>query len=253
MPNKKLHRILAFGDLHAPFHSTPAWNLFLQVAKSFRPDTLISMGDFCDMYSVSRHQKNPNRARQLPEELKVANALLDQLDALKISRKIFIGGNHESRLERYLEEKAPELFDTVQLKKLLHLKRRGWEEVPYKDHIRIGKVYFTHDVGNVGRQAGLKALDAFNHSVVTGHSHRFNMVVEGNAVQEYRVSLQFGWLGDVSKIDYMHRAKANTDCALGFGIGHLDPATGIIYFTPVAIVPHKKGLSCVVEGKLYTG
>jgi hypothetical protein len=133
--------------------------------------------------------------------------------------------------------------------KLLRLKERGWRYTPYKRHTKVGKVHFTHDVGVSSRQAIFKALDLYQHSVVTGHTHRMQYIVENNALgTSPKDSASFGWLGDCDKIDYMTQARARHDWSLGFGIGHLRRDTGYIHLTPVPILPD---YSCVVSGKLF--
>lgn len=219
----------------------------LKAGKAFRPKHLVCLGDLADFYSVSSHSKDPTRQRGIEEEIAGVLESLDELDALGATNKIFVAGNHEDRLRRYLQDKAPELFGLVDIPHLFKLKDRGWSYVPYKAHGRLGKLHLTHDVGNSGRNATFVALDTYQHSVVTGHSHRLQYIVEGNAVGEFKLSAQFGWLGDISKVEYMHQAKAAKNWALGFGIGYLDPSSGIAYLTPVPIVKY----SCVVEGKLY--
>ena len=116
------------------------------------------------------------------------------------------------------------------------------------EYTRIGKLFVTHDVGAAGKYAVYQTLATYEHSIVTGHTHRLAYIVEGNAIGEYKVATQFGWLGDVDQVDYLHRAKAKKDWALGFGVGRLDPATGYVYLSPVPIVNG----TCVVEGRLYT-
>lgn len=241
-----LQPILIVPDVHAPYHDKRAWQLLLTVGRVLKPHTIITMGDFCDFYAVSRHSKDPSRRERLFGEIEVTNTLLDDLDGLKAKEKTFLGGNHEDRLRRYLEEKAPELFEYIDIPSILRLREREWSYVPYKDDTRIGKVWFTHDVGNAGRYAAFKALDTYQHSIVTGHSHRLSYVVEGNATGERMVSAQFGWLGDITKVDYMYKVAARKYCALGFGIGYLAP-TGIVYLTPVPIVNY----TACVNGTLY--
>jgi hypothetical protein len=221
----------------------------LKVARDLKPTHLITIGDFMDFYAVSNHSKDPLRATQLDYELAEGNRCLDQLDALGAKNKIALGGNHSDRLQRYLRDKAPELFGIVDVPSLLNLKARGWRWVGYKDDIKVGKCYFTHDVGAAGRNAVFKALDTYQHSIITGHTHRLQYIVEGNAVGEVKLSAQFGWLGDVNKVDYMHKTTAKKNWALGFGIGYLNPATGYMYFTPVPLVNY----SCVHHGRLYQG
>ena len=245
----KLEPLLTVPDAHIPYHDTRAWNLMLSVARDLKPKHIITIGDLLDFYTVSAHSKDPHRANRLAEEISAGNACIDQLDALKATNKIAIGGNHSDRLQRYLQDKAPELFDIISVPGLLRYKERGWRWVPYKEDIKLGKCYFTHDIGSAGRNAVFTALDMYQHSIVTGHTHRMQYIVEGNAVGEFKLSAQFGWLGDAKKVDYMHRAQVNKNWALGFGIGYLDPETGIVYMTPVPIIKY----TCAVNGKLYRG
>ncbi len=245
----KLEPILVVPDCHIPYHDQRAFDLMLQVARGLKPKHIYVIGDFVDFYAVSSHSKNPVRATSLEVELLAAAEGLDSLEALGADSLVYIGGNHEDRLRRYLQDKAPELFGVANVPELLGLKQRGWDYVPYKSHTKLGKIHFTHDVGSAGRNSIFKCLDTYQHSVVTGHTHRLAYIVEGNAVGEHKVSAQFGWLGDTKHIDYMQEAKVLKDWALGFGIGYLEPKTGYVYLTPVPLVDY----SVVVNGTLYRG
>lgn len=249
--SSRLEPLLLVPDTHRPYHDKTAWALMLKAARQLRPKHIVTIGDFVDFYSVSSHSKDPRRVNQLDVEIADVRIGLDELDALGARHKHYVGGNHGFRLERYLQDKAPELFSTINVPALLGLKERGWTYTPYKDSMRIGKVFFTHDVGAAGRTSTFKAMDTFQHSVVTGHAHRMQYIVEGNAIAECKVSAQFGWLGDASKVDYMHRVNVNKNWALGFGVGYLDPASGIVYLVPVPIVPVKGYYTCVVNGRLH--
>lgn len=242
----RLSPVLIVPDLHAPFHNVAAWELMLDVARDLRPETVVVIGDFLDCYAVSAHSKDPRRKATLTDEVEVGKALRQQLDDLKARRYIFCEGNHCDRLRRYLWDKAPELYGCVSIPTLLELGPK-WEFVEYRNHTKRGAVHYTHDVGHTGRYAAHQTLDTYQHSVVTGHSHRLSYVVEGNAVGDAKLSAQFGWLGDVDQIDYLHRAKAKKNWALGFGIGYEDRQTGHNFLTPVPIVQHR----CVVNGRLY--
>lgn len=242
-----LRRVLFVPDCHHPYSDKRAWKLMLRVATAFKPNTIAIMGDFADFYAVSSHSKDPKRALMLAEELVVVNAALDQLDALGASRKIFVAGNHSDRLQRYIQDRAPEFHGIVSVPALFKLAARKWEYVPYKSNTTLGKLYLTHDVGTTGRGAVYKALDVFHHSVVTGHSHRLGYIVEGDAVGGASVSAQFGHLLDVEQVDYMHKVRAHRDWALGFGVGYHDTVTDFVYLVPVPIVEY----TCVVEGRAY--
>lgn len=244
-----LEAVLIVPDTHVPYHDVKAWNLMLKVAQDLKPKHMVVIGDLLDFYSVSSYSKDPSRLANLPAEVDAGNKALDQLDALKAKNKLFVSGNHCDRLERYLKDKAPELFGFVNIPKLFDLKERGWKYTPYKDHTKLGKLNITHDVGTAGRYAAYKALDMFQHSVITGHTHRLSYVVEGNAVGEIKLSAQFGWLGDAKKVDYMQKVSVLKNWALGFGAGYLDSDTHLVYLTPLPIINY----SLVFNGKLYKG
>ena len=242
----KLQRLFVLPDVHRPYHDKRAYALALQALRAFKPDILVIIGDYADCYAISDHQKDPRRATQFAEEIADVNAGLDELDKLGIPEKLYIAGNHEDRLARYLQKKAPELHDLHTIPKMLKLRERGWTFVGYREHTRRGKLYLTHDVGVAGRYAVYRCLEAFEHSVVTGHTHRLAYVVEGNATGVRKVSAQFGWLGDIRQVNYMSQVKVIKDWCLGFGIGHLHPDTGVAYLTPVPIINY----TCCVEGRL---
>lgn len=241
--------ILFFGDLHAPFHDKRAWRLVLQVAAALRPRHLVCLGDLCDFYGVSQHDKDALRANQFAWEVAECNKILDALDALPgVQTRRMIEGNHEDRLRRHLML-HPELAGVVSVPQLLRLRERGWEYTPYKRTAKLGKAHLTHDVGAAGRNAVFRMLDTYQHTVVAGHTHRLQYLVEGNALGQPKLAATFGWLGDVEQIDYMHLHKAKKDWALGFGVGTLDPRTGYIYVTPVPIIRY----TCCVHGRIYRG
>lgn len=242
----KLKKVLFVPDSHHPYVDKHNWNLMLKAAKEFRPDTVVVLGDFADFYAVSAHSKDPTRQNDLEWEVNEVNKAIDQLDSLKAKEKIYVAGNHENRLERYLQDKAPELFNTVRISRLLKLSERGWRYIPYKHDFRLGKLYITHDCGSAGRNALFRSADTYHHNVVIGHTHRLQFLVEGNALGETHVAASFGWLGDAKSADYMHRIKANRDWANGFGIGYMTN-NGTVYLQPIPIVNG----TCLVEGKLY--
>ncbi len=246
-----LQKIAFLPDPHRPYHSVPAWDLFLRSMEDWKPDTIVVQGDLADFYKISRFSKDPKRTITFEGELYDCMEALDDLDGLGASRKIFIEGNHEHRLAAYLADKAPELSSFHDVPKMFKLEKRGWEFVPYKESIQVGKLWMTHDAGYIGRYAVYRTADTFQHSVVTAHTHRMCYIVEGDATGEHFVAASFGWMGDVEKVDYMHKVKARRDWTLGFGTGLLDTKTGIVYLTPHPIIKNGKTHSVVLAGKEY--
>ena len=220
----------------------------LKAGKAFKPDHTIILGDFGDFFDVSSHSKDPSRRFKLEEEIIEIKKGLDQVKSIGAKNNVFISGNHEDRLKRYLEDAAPELHKIISLPKILELAEKGFKYIPYKQSYKIGKLNLTHDCGKAGRYAHYGALDTFQHNVIIGHTHRMGYAVEGNANGERHLGVMLGWLGDVEEVDYMHRVKAMKDWSHGFGIGYMDTKTGVVYVVPIPIING----TVVIEGKLIS-
>lgn len=242
-------RCLFIPDVHIPYHDKRAWALMLKAMRSFRPQIIVTMGDFGDYYAVSKFSKDPERADKLESEFKAQGHCLDDLDSLGAKEKIFIAGNHSKRFDLYIADNAPELHGIMSIRKALNLDKRGWRWVGYRDDFKLGKVYLTHDVGATGRNMGHKAIDIYQHSIITGHGHRMIYIVEADGLGTPILSAQFGWLGDLSYIDYQHRIVATKAYVLGFGVGYLERSSGILFANPVPIVNYR----CMVEGRIFQG
>lgn len=243
-PNN-IEKWLLVPDCHVPYHDVNAFRLMLKAAKSAGVKNAVVLGDFVDCYSVSSHSKRPDRVDDLGVEIEAARGALTELEATCPGKRIYIAGNHEDRLERYLCDKAPALFSSVKIDKLLGLSGRGWKYVPYKSHCKIGKLNLTHDCGKAGKQAHHDALSAFQESVVIGHTHRIGYAVEGNVKGKPHVGAMLGWLGDFGSVEYMFRIRAMRDWAHGFGVAYLEPS-GNVHVVPIPIVDN----AVVIEGKL---
>jgi hypothetical protein len=165
----KLRKLLFIPDCHHPNVSESAWSLMLRVASYFKPDDIAILGDFADAETLSAHAPTKPGIRDFEDELESVKKALDQLDALGATNKIYVSGNHEFRLDRYMMENAPGLYRSVQWQSLLDLKERGWTWVPYRKSIRLGKLHITHDVGSAGMNAHRVAARAFGGSAAIGH------------------------------------------------------------------------------------
>lgn len=242
----RVSRGLILPDVHAPFHNKRAVRLVRDVIEGEQPDTVISLGDFADNLAASGHQQT--KAQNLPsiaEELAEARIVLHDLVA-GIPERHFIMGNHETRLNRYIAKNAPALRDWVSVEEALGLD--SWDTVTqYNETLRLGKVCFTHDLGEAGANAHRSAVSKYMACAVIGHTHRMAYEVFARQDDLPVVGAMFGWLGDADKVDYLHRVKAK-QWPLGFGWFLREP-TGVMHITPVPIIDYK----CVVAGTIYSG
>lgn len=208
-------------DVHRPFHSKVGWRLLVKAIKAIKPAYAIILGDFGDFYSISSHQRSPDKRNLLliDEVTDVESGLTELDEALGDAKKYFIQGNHEWRFDRYIADRAPELYGLTDTAKLFGLKRRGWHYTPYHSHVKVGKVFYTHDTGKAGLNAHRQAEQAFSDNAVIGHTHRMALEVRGNSRGQPHICGHFGWLGDITAAEYMHLINARRDWTLGFGTG----------------------------------
>ena len=98
----RLEKVLIIPDVHCPYEDKKAWALMMKAMRDWSPHHIVVMGDFIDCYSVSSHSKDPNRVLQLKDEVEASIKLLQELQDLGAKNNVFLAGNHEDRLERYL-------------------------------------------------------------------------------------------------------------------------------------------------------
>jgi len=236
-------RILFIPDTHRPYHDHGAHKLMLKVGRRLfkgvapKDRIVVILGDYADFAKVSFHTKNPLHRMSYADEVKDVNVGLDEIDELGAGRKVFVEGNHCFRLARHIADKTPEFYGLpgMTVPELFNLKTRGWEFVPYMNHIKIGKLYVTHEEGNAGPLAAQKARDTFEHNVVIGHNHTMASFYRGNAVGESRFGMSFGWLGDF-------KAKASR-WQHGVGVGLMEN-NGNVHLHGV---PFIEGKACVLS------
>jgi hypothetical protein len=254
-PTPDLHVWLAIPDTHRPYHAPSAVQLMLQAARAafapFAPSRrgIVIMGDYADCYAVSSHSKDPSRRTLLKDELADVAMGLDELDALGAHHKIYVEGNHETRISRLIADGAPGLAGLFTLPEHLRLHERGWQWVPYKHKARIGKLNVKHDLHRAGMNAHRQAInDIGQRNIAIGHTHRFGLEVQGDVDGGRHIGAVFGWLGDFDEVDYRHRDRALREWVHGFGLVYVDGATGNTHVQPVVIIND----SCVVAGRLVT-
>lgn len=210
-------RILIVPDVHAPFEDKVAWKKVIDFAEDYRPHTIVQLGDFGDCYSVSQHDKDPRRARNIVEEAEAVRELRKDLDGLRAKRKIYCLGNHEDRLERYMMAHAPALLGTTNIDDLYGMSENGWRVIPYGEFAAIGKLHVTHDVGKSGAGALAATYKAVGKSVVIGHTHRLESMYGNSILGEGHVAASLGWLGDFKAADYVSSVQ-KAPWVHGFGV-----------------------------------
>lgn len=212
-----------------------------------KPHGIIVLGDFGDFYCISDHKKIPYHSKGLKWEVEQINDLgLDLLDSIGAKEKIFISGNHEDRLTRYLQSHAQELWGMVSVEEALYLKQRGWTHVPYKQHIKIGKSYWTHEIGKCGDRAHIDLLKNFEETCGMGHNHMLGYWNSNTIEGRPRMGMSFGCLLDMRYAEYMHNARMKRFWCHALGLGNQTP-DGTIHAAPIPFIDRK----ILIEGQIY--
>jgi predicted phosphodiesterase len=243
-----LTKVLVMPDAHHPYVHKQSWKTFLSVARGWKPDKLVILGDFVDFYSVSSFLRDPERMITLEDEIDSANAAADEISELSIPDVTVLEGNHELRLSKYISRAGGELAGLLSAQRLLKIKERGWKWVPYGKYHTIGKLHFAHDVGFSGKNSAIQSVEAFGGNIIFGHSHRAACHYISTISGDRHVGWTMGWLGDPEAIDYRHSARVARESQHGFGTAYVRKSDGMSW---VNFVPIIRGTASV-DGKIYS-
>lgn len=217
---------LLIPDVHVPYHDDRAWSLMLSVAEAIRPEHVIVLGDFADCYAVSFHDKSASRTSRLADELRIVAECLRELERRTpdARTRVYIEGNHEARLSRYIARQAGALHGLpgMTLGEILELRDHGWQWVPYHQSWTFGDLHLTHDVGRAGISSARQSRIAYGASIGIGHVHRMTIEHERTVDGRHHVGASFGWLGDAEAVDYRHRGLARREWVHGVGLAQAD-------------------------------
>lgn len=249
--SKGLECSLIIPDTHRPYHDLKAYALMIEVAKDIGVNHIYILGDYADFYAVTAHPRDPSVPSMLVDEVMDVMDGLDQLDKeFKDAKKVFIQGNHEYRLERYLNERAPALFGVTSTEHILELhKRPNWKFIHYgpNQQVKIAGSYLTARHEPLASSAKATASKALT-SLIYGHCHRIEESHIVGLDGTNHVCFSVGWLGDKRQDKIFGYVKGHHQWQLGFGIVYSDPVSKIFYHQKVHILDK---YTCVVNGKKY--
>jgi len=168
------------SDAHIPYQSDIALNATLAKLKELGINTLLINGDFADWYEASRWEKNPDDRIGFRAEMDAVKGHLQRIRKMfKNCQIVYKAGNHEERWNKFIWNKAPELWDiaALQMPQLLGLKDLEIDWVEDQRVVMVGKlpVMHGHELPTGIATPVNPARGAYNkckHSVLVGHSHR---------------------------------------------------------------------------------
>lgn len=159
-----MSNILCIGDTHIPAVH-PGYLAFCRdLQEKYKCDTVVHIGDVCDIHAISRHERSPDAKGPKDEyetSLEVIKKWYDAFPNMKVCE-----GNHDQRIARQAASvNIPSRF--------LKGYRELWSTPTWKwepDFV-IDKIYFTHGTGAGGNFPAFSLMQKMLMSVVSGHIH----------------------------------------------------------------------------------
>jgi len=171
-----VRKLLVIGDLHIPFHDVTSIKAALKYGEEKGVEGILLNGDIADVFAFSRFIKRPD-LRRPKEELEIVKTFLIKLRERYPSYKLFYKfGNHEDRFDRYVMERAAELWKLkgMNLRDVLELDQLRIEYIDERTVMEFGKLSIIHGHEiwgggiNVARNFRIKS----RVSILFNHFHR---------------------------------------------------------------------------------
>ena len=170
---KDVKRGMALFDVHYPEHDKRCLDIAVQFCRDFNPDVFILGGDQMDMDCISFYNRNRPKlleGKRLKKEYAgFQKDVLNRFEPLLgfQTDKYFFIGNHEYRVDRYLESN-PQHEGFIEVEANLAL--GGWDVVPFNEAVSIGHMNFIHGI-YWNKYHSYKHVNIYEDNLFYGHVH----------------------------------------------------------------------------------
>jgi hypothetical protein len=156
-------------------------------------------------------------------------------------------GNHEMRVFKYVDRKAPEILGEITPEFLWGLDNLGitWKMYDAPPHERFSNIYVHHGATTSTTGLAVKSdIENYNISLVRGHDHRGGVVYKSYPLTKNSlVGMGTGHLCDPSA--YGLRYTINPSWEQGFGIAYVVDGRAHLQFVPM------RNYTVVLDGKVF--
>ena len=233
----EIQKTILLPDIHYPYYDTQLMESVEEFMIDYEPDEIIYMGDQMALDCISGWNKNKPLLKEGQRLIKEYESFDE--DILQVhesitstdTRRVFMIGNHEQRVEWYVQA-YPELDGIVDIDRNLKLTERGYKVIPFNGVYKLGKLSVIHGF-YWNKYHSAKTLEAFEGNVVYGHVHNPQMYAKVTPIDRkgYHTATSLPCLCNI-KPDY--KRNAPNFWLNGFGIVEHLPATG--YFNLYTII-----------------
>jgi hypothetical protein len=253
------------GDLQIPYEDARAVALWFSVMKWWKPDAIDLVGDIDDQLEYSsysdgttdeffarlRKEKEQTPLPLIKKNAEGAKKFYAKVRKQHKSADIHVSlGNHDVRIFKYIDKKAPEIVDQITPNLLWGLDDVGMTYRMYheKPELRFANTYVHHGVTTSTTGPTIsKDIESYGVSLVRGHSHKAQVAFKTYPMTGITLhGMECGHMSDITA--YGLQYADNPVWQLGFGIAHVDGNDIQLQFVP--ITPDYK---CWVDGKRFEG
>lgn len=207
-------QILVLPDIHAPVHDERALDVALVVGHNIGVDEIIILGDAFDVNALSRYVPADLKLYRWVDERNLAVPVIANIRREFPGTKItYIFGNHERRVQKYINSVAPQLEGLFSMPVLLGIDSLGFEFSDGPLLLADGSLMVKHGT-KVGKYAVRQEIEVLGMSVVFGHSHRRSTIEVTKASQRISgappmLGVEAGCLCSLSPAYYEKEDTAN--------------------------------------------
>lgn len=253
------------GDLQIPYEDRRAVALWFKVMKAWKPDAIDLVGDIDDQLEYSsfsdgttdeffaqlKKEEDPSPLAFIEKNASQAKTFYAKVRKEHPAADIHASlGNHDIRIFKYIDRKAPSYNDFVTPNSLWGLddQRITWRMYKEKPLERFAGIHVHH--GDTTTTTGLAVkndIETYNISLARGHDHRGGVVYKTHPLSNSVLQgLGTGHMCDPNA--YGLQYTINPSWELGFGIAHVVDGVAHLQFVPIT-----PSYQCVVDGKLFQG
>jgi predicted MPP superfamily phosphohydrolase len=197
------HTTVILGDFHSPWFSRPALASAIELIEAVQPTHVVQIGDLYDFYSFSRYARSHNvitPALEVKQGRKHAEEMWSKVaKAAPRSKRFQILGNHDTRIQDRIAEKAPELESLLDTEALFRFDGVHTVMDPKEELVLDGVIYQHGFRSKLGDHARYN-----QRSTTVGHSHTGGVIFHRNLDGIYW-ELNAGWLGDETAPVFRYR------------------------------------------------
>lgn len=208
---KKMNRVLAIPDLHAPFHHPDALKFLKDVKNMIEPDVVVCLGDEADMAFWSFHDKDPHMPGA-KDEYHSALEFLGQLYEL-FPNVLCCISNHTDRPYR-VGFKYGLISDFMRSRHEILQAPEGWF---WGERFVIDDVCYIHGDPKSGRDAARLWMQEHRKSTVIGHIHAHGGLQYSASPFDQTFWMNAGCLVDNPALAFRYGAKYAHKPTLGCG------------------------------------